>query len=151
MIVSEKTVHVAIKGVDAMTNWSKEYEIGHEQIDNQHQEIFQLTSMLDGVIDGVIDIEDVVKFLEKHIVEHFQEENELMVSIGYSEKDDHLREHEIFVGCVKSIRHTHDQNLLFTRVLFEIRLFIDKLIHHIKTVDIKLAEAKHRANTSQGN
>ena len=74
-----------------------------------------------------------------------------MQSINYDEMDDHLREHEIFTGCVKSIRHSFDQNLPWTRILFEIRLFVDKLIHHIKTVDIKLAEAKKHAGTSRKN
>ena len=122
--------------------WTPELSTGHGAIDNQHQELFDLVSMLDQAMysNNRADLEKIIVFLEHYVEEHFAEEEELMQSHHYNGYAHHKEDHEIFKARVFSIRHDFDAELPHTRLVFTLRLFIDKLVHHIHTIDIGIAE-----------
>jgi hemerythrin-like metal-binding protein len=125
--------------------WSPELETGHHNIDNQHQELFQLVSMLDKALSSNPrqEIEKIVVFLEHYVETHFAEEEELMMSHDFEGYTLHKDDHEIFKARVFSLRHDLDAGLPDSRLFFAIRMFIDKLVYHIKTIDIHISELGH--------
>ncbi|MGE4170444.1 MAG: bacteriohemerythrin [Candidatus Margulisiibacteriota bacterium] len=126
--------------------WSPEYEVGNESIDNHHRELFTLTKMLDEAFgeDPRTEIEKIVVFLEAYVIEHFQEEENLMRKHKYNGLDHHRVEHEIFRSRVTLLRKYFNDKIPNTKLMFYIRQCIDKLVDHVLTVDIGIASiAKH--------
>ncbi|MFT5171791.1 MAG: hemerythrin-like metal-binding protein [Candidatus Marinamargulisbacteria bacterium] len=131
--------------------WSSNLSVGNEEIDNQHQELFQLVSMLDHAINthNPTELESIISFLENYVVTHFAEEELLMTTNDYPEYDHHKSEHEKFKTFVSDLRADYTDQKSNTHVIFKIRQFIDKLVRHIVTVDIGIADIeRNREKTS---
>ena len=62
-----------------MMEWSKELKVGHHSIDSHHEELFQLTSMLDACIHNHSEdtLRSIITYLEHYVAEHFKEEEDL--------------------------------------------------------------------------
>jgi hemerythrin len=114
---------------------------GHDKIDHQHDELFQLIEMLDGALlsNSMNDLLEIIVFLEHYVVEHFGEEEALMKQNDFSGYDHHRSEHQKFTLMVKEIRETFDQGINKAHLVFGIRQFIDALVEHVKTVDILIS------------
>ena len=71
--------------------WTPNLSVGDPEIDNQHQELFQLVSMLDHAITthSPEELGDIIKFLEHYVETHFKEEEDLMIAHNYEEYDLH--------------------------------------------------------------
>ena len=126
-------------------NWSHDLETGHDAIDNQHQELFELVYMLDHAMDANSRelVEKIIVFLENYVVTHFGEEESLMIEHQFDGYTEHKDDHEIFKARVFSLRHDFDADLPTPRLFYAIRLFIDKLVIHIKTIDVKIGAIHH--------
>ena len=122
--------------------WTPNLSVGDPEIDNQHQELFQLVSMLDHAITthSPEELGDIIKFLEHYVETHFKEEEDLMIAHNYEEYDLHKSEHENFKEIVKQLREDYDAKHSNTHVIFKIRQFIDQLTTHIINVDIGIAD-----------
>ncbi len=125
--------------------WTNDLKIGHESIDNQHQELFQLVSMLDSAIhaNSLDKIESIILFLEHYVDTHFSEEENLMLAHHFEGYSHHKEDHDIFKARVFSLRHDFDSGFSPAKLYFAIRMFIDKLVIHIKTIDVKIASISH--------
>ena len=90
--------------------WTPNLSVGDPEIDNQHQELFQLVSMLDHAITthSPEELGDIIKFLEHYVETHFKEEEDLMIAHNYEEYDLHKSEHENFKEIVKQLREDYD-------------------------------------------
>ncbi len=122
-------------------NWQEQFSVGHTDIDNHHEELFQLVSALDLAIQkGEEDaVDDIINFLEHYVTEHFEEEEELMLSHNFVGYATHKAEHEKFKYLVSDIRTNFNDNTSLTHIIFSIRRLIDTLVHHIQTIDIAIA------------
>jgi hemerythrin len=127
-------------------HWSEHLKTGHEHIDHQHEELFELVSMLDLAIqeNSTSKIESLVQFLEHYVETHFAEEETLMNTHHYAGYDIHKEDHEIFKARVFSLRHDLNSGVSPSRLIFAIRMFIDKLVYHIQTIDIGIASLYHQ-------
>ncbi|NBV41868.1 hypothetical protein EBR96_03765 [bacterium] len=126
-----------------MTNpdWTTGFEVGDPDIDNHHQELFHLTSLLDTAIreQSVDKLDQIILFLEDYVVRHFQEEEDLMKSHDYAHYSDHHDEHEVFRVHVSELRRLYKEGPSKAHLIFAIRKLLDKLVHHIRTVDIGIS------------
>ncbi len=97
--------------------------------------------MLDQAIrsSNLYQIEAIILFLEDYVVTHFQEEEDLMKAHHYKGYKDHKQDHEVFKARVAQLRETYDQGISKAHLIFGIRIFIDQLVDHIKTVDVGIA------------
>jgi len=84
-------------------------------------------------------LEKIVLFLESYVVDHFGSEEALMAANQFSGLEEHKAEHEFFREKVAEIRMVYDEGTHNTHLVYKIRQLIDSLIHHIRTIDIKLA------------
>ena len=121
--------------------WHKGLEIGHDHIDNHHKELFTLTESLDKAIQSqsLEELDKLIKFLENEVFEHFKEEENIMENHNYGEILFHQEEHKQFRGQSESIRFLFHNGLSKTHLFFKIRHFIDRLLLHVRTVDIGIA------------
>lgn len=115
---------------------------GHATIDTQHQEVFELVSLLDKAlyVDTHYNIRLIIEFLEKYVEEHFLEEETYMLTKVYQGYSQHKIDHDVFKSRVFSLRHDFDEGMSDSRLFFAIRLFIDKLMYHIRTEDAGIAQ-----------
>lgn len=79
--------------------WDKSYEIGVEQIDRQHRELF---ARFDGLMvaigagEGANELQQLLGFLEEYALNHFREEEALMLSCHYPLLAFHREAHQAF-------------------------------------------------------
>lgn len=79
--------------------WLKEYEIGSDEIDRQHQALLSLIRRLHEAVkieNNLSSITAVMALLEKHIQEHFDFEEELMGNYYYPFSADHIAQHNSY-------------------------------------------------------
>ena len=119
-----------------------EYAVGHHEIDEHHEELFSLTTMLDKAVLACRrdELVPIIEFLEHYSKDHFKEEEDLMQSHDYEGYNLHKTEHAMFADNVKEIRAMFDEKKSPTHIIFKLRYLIDQLVHHIKTVDIGIRD-----------
>ena len=115
-------------------------KIGHDHIDDHHEELLALDTQLDKAIStnsrkGILPI---IEFLEHYVVDHFHEEETLMQTKDYSGYDLHKQEHSMFKHSITGIRALYDSNTTDAHIIVKIRKCVDQLVRHIHTVDIGL-------------
>lgn len=121
--------------------WNKELETGNTTIDEHHQELFRVISLLDKAIKEHNEnrVEEVIEFLEHYVRDHFKEEETLMQKSNFEFYQEHKDEHEFFVKEVLKIRSEFNNQNPIAHSILNIRRFIDRLVLHIRTIDIKMA------------
>ena len=125
--------------------WQHTLETGHASIDHHHKELFHLVSLLDTAIDDrkASTVEKLILFLEDYVLTHFEEEETLMVSHDYDGYDEHHAEHQRFRQTVAELRRYFDQQQSGGLLYYQIRRFIDELVIHILTIDVKMRSIQH--------
>jgi len=133
-------------------HWDADLKIGDEHIDSHHEEIFHLVSTLDGVIrkNDRAGLGELISFLEHYVVEHFQEEESLMKKTRFKGFKEHYSDHIVFKARIASVRRMFDAGIHTTHVVYGIRQFVDQLMLHIQTIDVKMVGITHvKKNTSK--
>ena len=113
-------------------------ETGHHHIDEHHEELLNLDTMLDKAIASCrrVEVEPIIVFLEHYVKDHFKEEEDLMKAHDYKGLSLHQSEHRLFASFVKECRIMYDDNMPTTHIIFRIRKLLDQLVKHIKSVDV---------------
>lgn len=77
--------------------WLEEYGIGVPIIDNAHEEFFRIVHRLHEISrkNAHWAAPEGIKFLKKYTLNHFQEEEAYMRSIGYRELPLHIAQHDL--------------------------------------------------------
>lgn len=74
--------------MDIQFTWTPAMSVGDEKLDQQHQHLLeQVNSLLDAIAGGqnnLIVIEQVLKFLDQYIQEHFTDEEKYMQEHQYT-------------------------------------------------------------------
>ncbi|NLV66573.1 MAG: hemerythrin family protein [Spirochaetes bacterium] len=86
--------------------WNRSLETGIELIDNQHQELFRRIDRLElAMYNGraVTELRNLLEYLESYIIEHFHDEEELMLRINYPGYAAHVKEHNDFRNKINSL------------------------------------------------
>jgi hemerythrin len=123
-----------------MSQWSEQYEMVHDVLDNHHREIFGLVTLLDQAIltNDPNALDEIIQFFEAYSRDHFQEEEAFMIQKNYDGLQHHQNEHQKLILLVTHLRFLYKNNHPASHIIFEIRKLIDSLINHIQTVDIGL-------------
>lgn len=125
-----------------MYEMKSEYYTGIELIDQEHAGLFHIadeayTLLMDEfIVDKFDDIVAIILRLRDYAVQHFKDEEEYMMSIGYKRLLSHKTEHTDFIEKVNSIDfESMDGNQ--TQALLDILEFLnDWLVHHILEKDM---------------
>lgn len=127
-----------------MIKWKEEYKVGVEEIDKQHQKLFEISNRAyqlfknDLLIDKYDQIISVLEELKDYAVYHFKYEEGYMTSIGYKRILSHKVEHNDFIEKVNGVdfnKVDEDQS----RYLMDILNFVVRWIEvHILNIDKKI-------------
>nr|AQV13607.1 hemerythrin [Chaetopterus variopedatus] len=112
-------------GVPEPFIWNDSFAVFYENLDNEHKQLFQAVFALanensEGSIKNLLDV----------TVNHFNDEEGMMVKNNYASYKDHKKMHDNFVAVLKSLK-TSDVN---EKILNWAK---DWLVEHIKTTDFK--------------
>ncbi|MFZ5985604.1 MAG: bacteriohemerythrin [Bacillota bacterium] len=119
--------------------WRQSYEIGLEEIDKQHRELFKkINDLLDACNDnkGREEVNNTIRFLGDYVVTHFNAEEKLQEKYSYPEYKSHKASHDQFVkdfGDLK--RRLEDEGPTLQFVALVNRVVVDWLIKHIGNSD----------------
>lgn len=87
--------------------WTPDFSVGVVAIDDQHKELFRrVNAFTERVCErpGQCEVEDVVKFLEGYVYEHFSAEEKLMFANAYPAFESHKALHNEFVRSLIEIK-----------------------------------------------
>ncbi|MFH0781729.1 MAG: bacteriohemerythrin [Pseudomonadota bacterium] len=123
--------------------WDSAWDIGHSEIDHQHQRWVELFNELDNAFlsKEVRDIAVVQRNTFKAVLDytryHFASEEKLMQDVAYPDAAGHWRLHKEFDNIVyEKYREFENGELMLTSEL--LALIKNWLLHHIQVEDKKL-------------
>lgn len=124
-----------------MLNWKEEYLIGVEEIDKQHEKLFEIGGRAfdllknDMYIDKYDKIIEVINELKNYAIFHFKSEEDYMLSIGYKRFFAQKVEHDDFLKKVSSIDLNKIDENQDAELLSIIEFVIDWTAEHILKSD----------------
>ena len=125
-------------------SWDNSLELGVQEIDDQHREIFMQFEKLSnacqgGQGEGVL--EEVLTFLDNYVTHHFSSEEALMEQYHYPKLPEQQEQHAIFRQAIEELHgrsrggeQGHELAMAIDRQL------IRWLIQHIRSFDREMAE-----------
>ena len=120
--------------------WSPELETGNEAIDEQHKQLFKLTSDLaEAAAYNSETLEETLNFLVAYTIKHFADEEALQVKYNFPSYENHKKLHEQFKetvgGLVKQFKESNSSAELNAKVN---SVIVKWLIQHIQREDSKI-------------
>ncbi len=131
-----------------MSIWHEGLELGHAEIDKQHEELFRRMEILvDTCVAGEAarSVDEILDYMDEYARTHFRTEEELMLRHKYPGYQFHKEQHGIFRGHVESLRKqalqrrkSSDMALQINQMLIE--WFRDHILNLDKTAVAFLAD-----------
>jgi len=119
--------------------WADEYNIGIEEIDSQHKELFKILIQLKQSFSKDEDALKAFKFLVDYTGDHFSKEEEFMQQISYPDYANHKKIHgELInqvVGILKGIRNGNKFEPSFL-----VQFLTDWVLTHIGDEDKRIGD-----------
>jgi len=125
-------------------NWDWTFDIGIENIDNQHKELFnRLDQLLISIEEGK-GHDEVIKtldFLEEYVIKHFTEEEEIQNKTNYPLLNIQHMQHEEFKSDLKEFRRVLETEGTSTLLALNIHeKLADWFKNHIINLDKDLGD-----------
>ena len=121
----------------------KDIETGLGWQDKQHKELFNKVSHLLAAIEdgrGAKELLEIIDFLDKYVVVHFEEEERAMVDSGFPDTAAHMERHHLFIEDMSKFKESVEATVAPTDLVEIIRTHIVKwLVDHICGIDKELA------------
>ncbi|MDR1975772.1 MAG: bacteriohemerythrin [Campylobacteraceae bacterium] len=111
--------------------WDSSYDIGIEEIDNQHKRIVQYINELHGalVLNDKDAVKDIFLNIADYTLSHFSFEEKLMREAGYHMFAEHKSTHEAFISTIGKYKFAFDAGRDITgQLMAELQIW---LTHHI--------------------
>lgn len=131
-----------------MIRWTTALSVGHAMIDSQHRELFRRHGQLVEAMGrgDVAEIGRLLDFLGNYVVEHFDEEEQLMKTSGYPGAALHVLAHAAFVREYQALRREFHDTGPTAAVTIRAKTWIaDWLVSHIARADQALGVHLRRA------
>jgi len=125
--------------------WSKDYEVGIEEIDDQHHILVNTLNEANELLTkdySLENLQNITKDLLSYALYHFETEEELMQEYNYEEQrpneyNSHMKQHRDFSSKVVAVRDSlRAGNLIEQEEL--ISFLLNWLVNHINNTDKKL-------------
>ena len=134
----------------ALLSWSRQYEIGNELIDSEHQELFRrINAFHDNWLEQreVQAIAVLLNQLIAYAEMHFQHEEAIMRDAGFPRLEEHQAVHETMVETIFRLRQAFEQ--ANGRIEIETIKFVKNwLIEHIVRNDYLFRDFLARRKSS---
>ncbi|MCT4542929.1 MAG: bacteriohemerythrin [Vallitalea sp.] len=132
-----------------MLEWKEEYNLGVQEIDNQHKRLFdiavnvgELTQEINEGIDCYDDYMDILNELVEYTIYHFDYEEIYMKKNNYNDDEFYVHqiEHKMFVKKLEEFKKTDFDTNQSENMDKMFAFLIDWIVHHIINVDSKYVE-----------
>lgn len=135
-----------------MIQWKESYRLGIDIIDEQHKRLFDIAEEAEQImelpdyIDKFDEIVRVLNELRDYVKYHFDQEEEILLKIGYKKFFEHKVAHNDFIEYIYSLdiedidKHQQERGLNILRIL------MDWLVEHVLEKDVqwsKVYKEKH--------
>ena len=124
-----------------MFQWYDRYNVGHAEIDTDHQYLFNLINEFHDALTGGLAAERIATTLESLVSYtrfHFSREENHMLKRGYDGYRGHKQLHDKLISDLEDLRRRFEAGDAMVGI--ELSTFLtDWLISHIMRTDIKLA------------
>ena len=125
-------------------NWDWTFDIGIENIDNQHKELFnRLDQLLISIEEGK-GHDEVIKtldFLEEYVIKHFTEEEEIQNKTNYPLLNIQHMQHEEFKSDLKEFRRVFETEGVSTVLVLNIQKnLVSWFKSHVMNLDKDLGD-----------
>ncbi|MGI5984878.1 MAG: hemerythrin family protein [Clostridiales bacterium] len=123
--------------------WTKDLETGNALIDNEHR---QLVKAADELVEacgqgkGRQEVGKAVEFLSNYTKTHFAHEEELQLKYKYPDYAAHKSWHQSFLKEFEDVAAKLKAEGATIALVADVNAKVSKLITHIKTLDLKLAQ-----------
>jgi hemerythrin-like metal-binding protein len=136
-----------MKGDIDNIKWSKDYETGVEEIDEQHHILVNTLNEANELLTkeySLENLQNITKDLLSYALYHFETEEELMQEFNYegeAKKDyeNHMKQHRDFSAKVVEVREALKSGDLIGKDEL-IQFLLDWLLNHIEKTDKKLGK-----------
>ncbi len=133
--------------------WSSDFEIGYPKIDQQHLELYhQCIKLQDSIRAGsqMDEIDDVIRFLNDYVIDHFKTEEEFLQSMNYPFMEYHISQHRNFIKTFEILKHEIADGMKSKiYLMFKIQtLLIDWVVNHTLREDRHFAKYGKSHSTS---
>jgi hemerythrin-like metal-binding protein len=122
--------------------WTPDLSVGVEEIDGQHRELFlRINRLVEAVKRSECKyvIGDVMKFLHEYVVEHFGDEEAIMLRHEYPHYEEHRAQHAGFIeGLADMEEELKNEESSYTRSVYTNQMVVDWIINHISKLDKEL-------------
>lgn len=119
--------------------WNSNLEIGIEEIDNQHKELFDRVNRLVNSVnmgDSHTEILNTIDFLIQYVEEHFSSEEKYQAQNEYPSYESHKALHTDFVNSINEMKASLDRNGVTSELSLELCSTVNTwLIEHIGIAD----------------
>lgn len=96
--------------------WKDNYQLGVSLIDEQHKELFRRVESFLRVLrsnncwdEKIPQINETLEFMKRYVVEHFHDEEEYQLLIGYPGYEAHKKRHDGMVNYVQEVSRQYQQ------------------------------------------
>lgn len=132
-----------------LLSWSKQYEIGNDLIDNEHEELFRLINNFHSRWQEAHDRQTITRLLNQLVAYaemHFRDEELTMQATDYPGLERHRQAHETMVETIFKLQQSYEEGSL--RLEMDTMKFIKAwLLEHILEVDYLFRDfLAHRKN-----
>ncbi len=126
---------------DLSIEWHQDYEIGIEDIDQDHKRLFSIYNYFNTVAEQGTKspcISTMFVLLSDYAIGHFRNEEAIMNSTKYPDIVNHIRQHNGFVRKLDKIRNRYEGGDDVREELF--MFFRDWILLHVLRDDRKIGE-----------
>ena len=124
--------------------WGEHLAVGVTAVEEQHKEMFRQINLLMDAINlgkGADQVIPLLDFLEEYTVDHFRDEEKIMVESSYDKLEPHRLEHEQFRLEMENLRlRVRTEGGTRLNVLMTSRALLHWLVQHIYSADKELAD-----------
>lgn len=114
--------------------WEEKYSVKHQEMDEQHRQIFSIVNELPEEPD-LEKLQEIARQMASHSRQHFSDEEDLLKAAGFPQFDDHQKLHEELISTInRPIEHPSEFSDGQSMVSFKLHIF-DKVIEHIAVWD----------------
>ncbi|PAF54165.1 hypothetical protein BKH42_02240 [Helicobacter sp. 13S00482-2] len=103
-----------------LPKWEESYSVDNEMIDTQHKKLFDLAQKAYLMVNHSVskdEIKEVLKEFFEYMRDHFRDEENYMISIGYPALDEHKKHHrQIIIDFSKCVKEVHSANDLKEKI-----------------------------------
>lgn len=127
-------------GDDLKVSWKDGFSVGDPLIDEQHRAFFDEVNQVAAQLDSDNPREAVITFYRgffASLLQHFRDEEALLVRIDFNDLDNHKAEHEALLASVSAF----EGMLLTSENIHELRFVVKRLfvalVEHLVTEDVR--------------